>query len=77
MRGQGVTAPRHSRVIRADELSERHMGRWVKVGDVTGELAALLPVAGTVHLVAIVGGARAVFALDGGTHVEHWRKEGA
>jgi len=70
-----MTTPRHSRVIRADELTDRHMGRWVKVGDVTGELAALMPVAGTVHLVAIVGGSRAVFALDAGTHVEHWKGE--
>lgn len=70
-----MTAPSHSRVIRADELNERHMGRWVRIGEVVGELAALMPCAGVVHVVAIVGGARAVFPLTPDAHVEHWKKE--
>jgi hypothetical protein len=61
--------------VRADELNERHMGRWVKVGDVVGELAALLPAGDVIHVVAIVGGRRAIFPLTPDAHVEHWRKE--
>lgn len=70
-----TTCPRHSRVIRADELTERHMGRLVKVGEVVGELIALVPATGRINLIAIVGGSRAVFPLDPAAHVEHWKKE--
>lgn len=44
------------------DLSERHMGKKIHVtiagADVTGELAGLIPVADTVRLVLICGGAR-------------------
>lgn len=67
--------PRHSRVVRADELSERHMGRWVRVGDITGTLTGLLPVADQVTLALVVGTCRAWLPVEAGAHVEHWKKD--
>lgn len=50
---------------------ETHMGRTVTIGDITGTLAGVIPVAGRVQLVLIVGAAR-IFtdALPADTHVE-------
>lgn len=69
--------PTHSRVIRADELRSRHCGRWIKIGDVTGELVAFYTLGGTVRIEAIIGGSRAHFGLTPDCQVEHWRKEGS
>jgi hypothetical protein len=61
---------------RADQVSDRHMGKTITIGDVTGTLTGLIPVANHITLVLIVGGARAFFALDRDAAVEVWR-EGA
>lgn len=70
-----MTAASGKRLRRADELTERHMGRVVTVGDVSGILAATMPCADGVVLVLIVGGARAVFPLDRDAVVEVVRAE--
>lgn len=56
----------------ASMITDRHLARQatVTVGDVSGTLAAVLPVRGQVTLVLIVGGSRAVFQLDATTVVE-------
>jgi hypothetical protein len=55
---------------RADQLNERHMGKNITIGDITGTLTGLIPVANHITLVLIVGGARAFFALDRDAAVE-------
>lgn len=66
--------PPHN-LVTAAELSDRHMGRMLKIGAVEGTLTGIIPRpnSGGVDLVLIVGGARAVFQLDAGAQVEHWR----
>lgn len=72
-----MSAPQrpHHWLRRADALGDRHLGRMVRVGDVTGQLIGLYPANGQVVLVCIVGAARAIFALDPHAHVEVWRPE--
>lgn len=64
----------------ASQISTDMLNRQatVTIGNVTGQLAAILPVADRVWLVLIVGGARASFQLDADTPVEvHRQQQGA
>jgi hypothetical protein len=58
-------------VIRtASALSERHMGKTVTIGAVSGELISVHTCRGRTDVELIVGGHRAVFSLGPETEVE-------
>lgn len=65
-----VTNYQHKRLIRAGELDDRHMGRVVRIGDVEGELIGLNPMSREVHIELLIGGSRALFALEHFAEVE-------
>lgn len=62
-------------LVTAAELSDRHVGRNVRIGQVEGVLTGIVPRpnGGGVDLAVIVGGARTWFALEPSAAVEHWR----
>lgn len=59
---------------RADELTEKDMGRCIVIGNIDGELASLMPVSGHIHIGLIVAGDRAWFTLLPDVHVDVWGK---
>ena len=61
-------------VLTAADLSDRHMGREVRIRDVEGVLVALDPRRAEVVVGLMVGGSRALFALDPRAAVEVGRK---
>lgn len=65
-----VLAFQHKRLVRAAELSERHMSRDVRIGAVEGSLVGLVHSSIRVDVVLVVGGARAIFPLAHDAHVE-------
>jgi hypothetical protein len=69
-----VLAFQHRRLIRAAELSDRHMRREVRIGNVEGVLVALDPRPREVVVVLMVGQSRALFELDPSAAVEVGRK---
>jgi hypothetical protein len=58
-------------LVCAVDLSDRHMGRVVRIGDIEGSLVGLIPSRSRVDVVLIVGGGRAIFplALDAAVEV--------
>ena len=64
----------HRRLVRASDLTDRHMGREIRVIDVEGRLVGLDPRNQYVVVVLQVGSSRAVFHLDPSASVEIGRK---
>lgn len=69
-----VVAFKGKQLLTAADLSDRHMGREVRIGDIEGVLITLDPRRGEVVVGLMVGGSRALFALDPGAAVEVGRK---
>lgn len=65
-----VANHQHKRLVRAIDLTDRHMGRLARIGNVEGVLAAVMTGLTRVDVVLIVGGSRAIFPLDHDAHVE-------
>jgi hypothetical protein len=63
------------RLVTAADLSDRHVGRCVRIGHVEGVLTGIVPRpnGGGVDLAVLVGGVRAWFGLEMGAEVEVWR----
>lgn len=71
-----TASPQHKRLHRADQLGDKHVGRNVKAGTLTGRLVALIgQPRGGVELELRVGSneARAWVLVEGGVGVEVWR----
>ncbi|WP_418061760.1 hypothetical protein [Pimelobacter simplex] len=73
-----VLAFQQRRLVRAGELSDRHMGRIVRIREVEGQLVGLVPHRTRIDVALLVGGAHAIFPLDldaavevGPKHKEH------
>jgi len=73
-----VVAFRAKRLVCAAELSDRHMGRVVRIREVEGVLVALVPHHTRIDVALRVGGSHAIFPLDldaavevGPKHKEH------
>lgn len=72
-----VVAFQHRRLVRAAELSDRHMGRVVRIREVEGQLVGLIPHRTRIDVYLLVGGSRAIFplALDAAVEVGPKHKE--
>lgn len=69
-----VLAFQQRRLIRASEISDNHMGRHLRIGDVEGVLKVLDPRRAHVVVVLDVGGLKAEFHLLPGAAVEVGRR---
>jgi hypothetical protein len=50
-------------LVHAADLSDRHMNRVIRIGNVEGPLVGLVPSRSRIDVVLIVGGSRAIFPL--------------
>ncbi|MFJ9313772.1 hypothetical protein ACIRN4_06225 [Pimelobacter simplex] len=72
-----VLAFQQRRLVRAGKLSDRHVGRVVRIREVEGVLVALNPHRTRIYVALLVGGSHAIFplALDAAVEVGPKHKE--
>lgn len=69
-----TTTFQHRRLVTADQILDRHVGREVSIGNVTGVLIGANNMRGRVDLTLMVGKSRAEFMLTADAVVEIGRK---
>jgi hypothetical protein len=57
-------------LVRAADLTDRHMNRVLRISDIEGSLVGLVPSRTRVDVVLVVGGSRAIFPLAADAAVE-------